>query len=463
MTVTPTHARRRPAIPPSAQVVAAAAGICGGVVTGVAVTVDARIGILLAIAAVAVPVALIDVPLAAAVWVGLGLLSGLPAFGLATTASGLLVLLAWLAWVPAQRARVAAAIRPHRRLLISVALLLGWLALSLAWARDPGVAALELGHWCIGAAALLVLLTSARTERDIVLIVAALIAGTLASVLIGLAGGSLGSPATSVETATSTEGRLQGGADDPNFLAAYIVAAVVLAAALRPRLAGVGRAAVPVAVAVLVAGLFATQSRGGMLAALAAVLVALALFPGRRLAVVGCALVFALGAAVYVSVQPSALDRITTAGADRGNGREDLWRVAGRMAADHPIAGVGLDNFRVRSREYVRQPGSLQFVDLIAERPHEAHNTYLQLLAENGVIGIGLFLAVVAAAMGSALQAARRFEAAGAAALGRLARGIVVADAAFLVAAVFLSVGSRPTLWVLLAIGPLLLGLASRG
>jgi putative inorganic carbon (HCO3(-)) transporter len=218
-----------------------------------------------------------------------------------------------------------------------------------------------------------------------------------------------------------------------------------------------------VSAAVLVAGLFATQSRGGMLAAVAAVLAALVLLPGRRLVVGACAVVLALGAVAYFVAEPSALERLTTAAADRGNGREDLWRVAGRMTADHPVAGVGLDNFRVRSAEYVREPGTLRFVDLIVDKPHEVHNTYLQLLAENGVIGLTLFIAVVGAAMASALRAARRFEAVGALTLAGLARGVLVADIAFLAAAVFLSAGSRPTLWVLLAIGPLLLALAPRG
>jgi O-antigen ligase len=457
------QALRRPMMPPSAQLAAGVAGVCAGVATGVAVTVDVRIGILLALASVAVPVALIDVPLAAAVWVALGLVSALPIFGLATNAAGVLLLVAWLVWLPGERTHAVAAIRLHRPLLVCVALLLGWLTLSLTWARDPGAAAPEVLRWWTAALALVVLLTTVRTERDVRLVIAALIAGAVLSVLIGVAGGSLGSPATSVETATSTEGRLQGGADDPNFLAAYLVAIVGLAAAIRPRLDGIARLAIPVVVAVLVAGLFATQSRGGLIAAVAALATALVLLPDRRLAIGACAAAFALGAVAYVAAEPSALERITTASEDRGNGREDLWRVAVRMSADHPVVGVGLGNFRVRSGEYVREPGALQFVDLIVDRPHEVHNTYLQLLAENGVIGLGLFLAVAAAAMGSAWRAARRFQAAGALALARLSRTVLVAEVGFLVAAVFLSAASRSTLWVLLALGPLLLGCRSRG
>jgi O-antigen ligase len=460
MTAMPTLARRRAARPSAAQAFAAAAAAAGGLAVGVAVTVDVKVGLALALAAVAAPLALIDVPVAAAAWVGLGLLSGLAPFGLATTAVGLLLLAAWLVRLPAERARAAAALRLHRGLLAWAGLLLLWLALSIGWARDPGAAALELARWSMAAVALVILLTVVRTERDIRLIVVALIAGTLVSVLVGLAAGGLGAPETSLDTATSTQGRLQGGSGDPNFLASYIVPVAVLAAAVRPLLPAVGRAVVPGAIVVLVVGLGATQSRGGTLAAIAALLAAVVLMRGRRLWVLATIALVTCAAVAYFAAMPSAIDRLTSS-SDGGNGREDLWRVAGRMFADHPVAGVGLDNFRVRSSGYVREPGSLQFVDLIAERPHEVHNTYLQILAENGVVGLLLLVAFVLAALASARRAARRFQARGAVALAQIARAVLVADVALLVAALFLSFGSRPTFWVLLALGPLLLGVAS--
>ncbi len=460
MTVTRTFGGRRPGMPPAARA-AAAAGVCAGAAAGVAVAVDPRLGAMLALAALAIPVALIDLPVAAAGWAGLGPVSDLPAFGLATTAAAILVAAAWFARLTADRARVAAALRVQRRLLTAVGLLLVWLALSLGWAQDPGAAGAELARWCAGAAALAILVTSVRTPRDAVVIVAALVTGTLVSVLIGLVGGSLGSAATTVETATSTEGRLQGGAGDPNVLAAYIVPAVVLAAALRPLLSGLARSLVAPAVVLLALGLGATQSRGGLLAAAAALVAALALMRGRRMAVAATAVGVACVAIAYFAAAPGAFERLTSAAADRGNGREDLWLVAERMSAENPVAGVGLGNFRVRSGDYVRRPGTLQFVDLVAERPHEVHDTYLQMLAEAGVVGLALFAAFVGAALASARRAALRFEAAGEAALARLARAVLVADVGLLTAAVFLSIGSRPTFWVLLSLGPVLLGMAS--
>jgi O-antigen ligase len=445
----------------AAQATVAAGGASVGAAAGVATTVDVRLGAMLALAALAVPVALVDLPIAAAAWVGLGPVSDLAAFGLASTGAAILLLGAWLAHAVADRARIAAALRLQRRFLVPLALLIAWLALSLTWAPDRGRAAAELARWCTGAAAVLVLLTTVRTLRDARLVIAALVVGTLLSVAIGLAGGSLGSPATAVETATSTEGRLQGGAGDPNVLAGYIVPAVALAAALRPLLSGAARPLVAPAIALLIVGLGATQSRGGMLAAIVALLAAFVLMRGRRMAVAATTVALACVAVAYLAVEPAALHRIATASEDRGNGREDLWLVAQRMSADHPIAGVGLDNFPVRSGDYVREPGTLRFVDLVAERPHEVHNTYLQLLAETGAIGLGLFAAIVAAALGSARRAARRFEALGAVALARFSRSVLVAQVGVLVAAAFLSIGSRATLWVLLSLGPLLLGVAA--
>jgi O-antigen ligase len=293
------------------------------------------------------------------------------------------------------------------------------------------------------------------------LLIGALVAGALLSVVVGLAAGGLGPAAAAVETTTSTEGRLQGGAGDPNVLAGYIVPMIVLTVALGPLLHRRPRLLLlPVAI-VLIVGLGATQSRGGLLAAAAALLAAFGLMRGRRAAVAAVALALVGVGAVYLSAAPETLNRISAAAEDRGNGREDLWIVARRMSADHPVAGVGLDNFPVLSGDYVREPGTLRFVDLVAERPHEVHNTYLQLLAETGAVGLGLFLAVVWAALAAALRAVRRFEALGAPGLAQLARAVIVANLGLLTAAAFLSIGSRPTFWVLLSLGPVLLAVAN--
>ena len=175
----------------------------------------------------------------------------------------------------------------------------------------------------------------------------------------------------------------------------------------------------------------------------------------------GATAAIACVAFTYLATQPAALERLTTASADRGNGRSELWLVARRMAADHPVLGVGLGNFPVHAPEYVRRPGTLRFVELIAERPHVAHNAYLQMLTEAGVVGLALLAAFLALAVASAGRAAHRFEHLGEPELATLARSVIVADVAVLTAIVFLTIGTSPTVWVVLALGPVLLGVAS--
>jgi len=147
---------------------------------------------------------------------------------------------------------------------------------------------------------------------------------------------------------------------------------------------------------------------------------------------------------------------------DGGNGRSDLWLVAWRMTQDHPIAGVGVGDFQLRSAGYVREPGSLEYVRLIAEQPHVVHNTYLQVLVETGIIGLALFAAAVLGCMAAAWRAASWFDSAHQLGLAALSRGVVLAQLAMLGAGVFISYAPDLRLWVLLALGPALLTMARR-
>jgi O-antigen ligase len=91
-----------------------------------------------------------------------------------------------------------------------------------------------------------------------------------------------------------------------------------------------------------------------------------------------------------------------------------------------------------------------------------AHSVYLQLLAETGVIGLTLFLVVVAGCLRAALVAGRRFDDLGERAMAGLARAAFVAMVGMLAASFFISNLTDRRMWILLALGPILLALASR-
>lgn len=81
-----------------------------------------------------------------------------------------------------------------------------------------------------------------------------------------------------------------------------------------------------------------------------------------------------------------------------GSNRPDFWRVSLRAFADHPIGGLGQDNW---SSVYLRERRS-------GEQPRWTHSVELRLLAHTGIVGFLLFAAFLAAALVAALGGRRR-------------------------------------------------------
>ncbi len=143
----------------------------------------------------------------------------------------------------------------------------------------------------------------------------------------------------------------------------------------------------------------------------------------RRVAGAVVALVVLLGVAglVWVGGPSAIVDRAresfveeppaTTQGLDRrllsasGNGRAAYWRVAARMVGREPLLGDGAGSF---GRAWVRERP-------VANEARDAHNLYLETLAELGPVGLALLLTVLAAPF-APLRRVRRDPSAAAAA-----------------------------------------------
>ena len=422
----------------------AAAGLLAAVAVGTVLAADARIGFALLLALCFAVVAVIDLPLGLALWVPFIFLEGIPAFNLAGKAAGVLLVVAWVGNLGERRAAVRAAIATNRGSLVALVALVVWLTLSLAWADDVGLAAAELWQWGALLVMFLLVMTTVTTERTLRWVLMAFVAGAVLSVVIGVADGSF--------TGEADGGaRLEGGAGDPNYLAASIVAAAVIAVSLLAlRISTFGRWLLAAALAVLVVGLVSSGSRGGFLAAAAALVLSLIAFKNRRASVLAVtALVLGAGALAFLNV-PGAWDRVTDF--DDNNGRSSLWTVGARMWEDAPVTGVGLNNFFTHSGEYIREPGTLEHVQLVVEQPHVPHNTYLQILAENGIVGLALFLALCGGCLATAVSTARRLDARANFGLATVSRGVIVATASILAASMFLSAATDKRLWLLLAL-----------
>ena len=429
-------------------------GIVWSLLVGVALAAQPSVGVVLLLAPAYAALVLVNLSLGLALWVPLTFLAGIPALNAAGKAAGLLVAVAWLGTLQSLPQTATAALNRHRVLLMTLAATIAWLTFSLAWSEDPGRGLEDLWHWYVVALLFVVVVTTVTTRRALKLIVAAFVAGAVISVAIGLFDGSL---VSSLHGAA----RFAGEEGDPNVLAAAILPAIVLAAALlTDTRSSALRGLLVGAIALLIAGLVATESRGGAVAGVVAIMAAFVLFRGRRRQVAAVA-ALALGVAALTFVSsPGTWERVTSYKND--NGRSDLRTVAWRMGMDEPVTGVGLNNFEVRSPDFVREPGALTYVGLIVDDPHLVHNTYLQLFAEDGIVGLALFLGIVGGCLRAAKLAADRFGARGERQLQTLAHAVMVATISVLAADFSLSAATEQRLWLLLALGPALLTVASR-
>ncbi len=98
-----------------------------------------------------------------------------------------------------------------------------------------------------------------------------------------------------------------------------------------------------------------------------------------------------------------------------GSGRYDFWRVSLIELRDHPIGGLGQDNF---SDAYLLRRRT-------TEEPRWTHGLLFRLLAHTGLVGFALFLAFAIAALVAALRE-RKLAEPGRRALAGVALGAVI-------------------------------------
>jgi O-antigen ligase len=437
-----------------------AATVTAGLLGGILIASRGAPGLAFILGLIYIPIAVVRLPVALALWVPLVVLSRMPGVGLGSTMAMVVLVMGWLGLL-ANAGPARALYLKGRALPIGLALALFiWVTLSLLWAVDAGLAGAALFNWLSAVITLVLVATAIVRIEDARLLAAAFVGAMLVSVAIGLV-----NPAATAQTAIdlaseSEDGRFAGASGDPNYLAAGIVPALALIAGLLRRGQPLRNVALGGSALILVFSLAATQSRGGLLAAAIAMVAALVLFRGRRPYIVIGVLTMVAAAAIWFSMNPEGLERITQS--DKGGtGRTELWSIGLRMAQDHPVAGVGIENFVRHSRAYVRRPGSLEFV-AFTEQPYVPHNVYIGLLAELGLVGLGLYLALLAACIAAAIRAARGFERLGDRYAAALAQASAVAIIGSAVASVFISNPTDGRTWILLGLGPALLAMARR-
>lgn len=307
----------------------------------------------------------------------------LPGVGRVSRLAGLLLACTWVlavitsGWVKAPRAS-------HLFALLFVI----WNAASLLWTYD-GPATLEAVWTYLQLIALMyVIWDTVDTWAAVRWTLVAYLAGCYVTVVTLLGGYAV--------TGASSEmyGRVTVGSFQPNDVGLILALAVPIAAYLvgavgHGRQRQVWNVVCAVYVPCATVAVLATGSR----AALAAMVPGF-VYVGYRLArhrlaaaVGGLAALMVLTAVALPFVPSRVLERL--AGTDAAlragnlNGRQYLWAEAGRLIREHPIFGVG--------------GGAFHTAAVGANK--EAHNLVLSLFAEVGVIGLGLFLAMLVTAL----------------------------------------------------------------
>jgi putative inorganic carbon (HCO3(-)) transporter len=283
--------------------------------------------------------------------------------------------------------------------------------LSLAWAEHRHVAAREFRTVILEAAIFYGLMRAmARDRRDVWRIADAWVLGGTAIAVVGVCQWAFG------QNLITAEGvwRVRGFYGSPNNLALYLgrvfpLALAVAAFAAAPstegvRWSGAGRrCAYAVAALIMVTALFLTYSRGAWLLGVPASLLFLAAMRGRRTFAVtaGVLVILALVGALVVGTGRLTALMDTTEGTTFF--RLQLWQSSWAMIVDHPVLGVGLDNFLYHYRTYYVLPTAWEEFNL-----SHPHNLVLDYWLRLGLMGLGLLLWLVATFFRKAWQCYRR-------------------------------------------------------
>jgi putative inorganic carbon (HCO3(-)) transporter len=426
---------------------------------GVLAGVDYRLGIAAAIGLAFVVLVMGDLTFGLCAFAVVAFLDLLPALGGSLLSFskivGLLLFISWLAKVTSTPDSRNDFMGAHPVFTYVLGVFVGWAGVSLLWAEDTTLVDTPLMRYALNLVLFLIVFTAVRTPKQFVWTLGAYVVGaTLA--------GAYGLVRPPEDVAYYDIQRVAGTLGDPNELASVLVPAIVLALGLAVVLkrAPLIRLMLVGAAVVCAATIFLTLSRGGLVA-LAVALVVAVLVAGRwRAQALVLSLCVGLGVLFWFGfvATDDQVNRVTHI--EGGTGRADLWNIGVRMIEDKPVTGVGLGNFETASIHYLLEPGVIQRDEFIVDQPKVAHNTYLHVVAELGIVGGVLFVAILGFVLLCVLRAAREFARMEEKGMELLARALFVALVGILTADFFISEQFSKQLWLLLGLGPALLGVA---
>jgi O-antigen ligase len=440
------HPRRFPLLPAGLLAIAA--------VLGVVVAIQPTIAIAIVGAAVLAYVIFSDLASGLAVLVLVSFVGAVPAAGSLSLAKavGLFVAVGWLARYTVGGRGERDFFADHSYLAWMMIVFLGWGALTLVWAPETSAGLTTIYQDLLDLLLLPIVYTAVRSRRDLLVVLGAFVLGAAMAACVGI----LQPPDPSVLEST----RATGTIGDPNEFSAALLGGLAIAAGFAAArgsstLVRVGGLCVMPLCAL---GMFLSVSRGGLIA-LVVVFIAGTFAAGRWRGALLVVLLLTAGGGIFYFTQLAPLparERVLTN--HGGDGRSELWKVGMRIVRANPVGGIGAGNFTAGSRQYDLQPGELHNASMIfTNEPFPAHNTYLQLAAEEGIPGLLMLLVIIGACMRSALRAAASAARRRDITIEAFSRGVFLALVGMLTAEFFITKMHSKLVWLLLALGPALL------
>ncbi len=310
-------------------------------------------------------------------------------FNVSLTTICLLLLYAW--WVPTSAVRRRADRRHGLRTNVALLAYLAIAVCSLLVARSPAFALYELNQ--LGQAFLLFhyVANRIRSRSDVRFVCTLLLIGLVVQGAIMVSLPVIGhSVKIGMIHARLDEGaRVGGTVGGPNGAGSYLT--LLLPLALSYTLTNVSHRMKTLAGAGFVLGaasLVLTRSRGSWIGCAVAIAVLLLVaWRRRRLPVMMPALLGATAILLAVALGPMIIDRVTASDAGAAYSRIPLMEMAFAAIVDHPVLGVGANNFALVLGDYASQTRfrGLGFVYVV-------HNQYLVAWAETGILGLLAFV-----------------------------------------------------------------------
>jgi len=245
--------------------------------------------------------------------------------------------------------------------------------------------------------------------------------------------------------------RASGLAGNPNELAIVMITAMPISAYMMGVVRGkLIKACLVAAILILIGANLVTLARTGLLGMLLVFLLIAVRERRHRWVKVGIALFAVL---LPLLIPPEFWLRLAGGSLFTGDYsslvRSGAMKAGLRMFAENPITGVGLGAYLEKSTQY----GDIIF-------PLVAHNMFLHVLAENGMVGLAAMLFLI----GSSLRNMRLAErtAAKGSPVFYLARGYQISYLAFLFSGLFTSIQFNQTFWFMAAASVFLLQAARK-